>query len=91
MLIIQNLAFLIQINTHVAAISAGIYNNEPVLDLDYDEDSNAETDMNVVMNSTGGMIEIQGTAEGKDFSEEEFAKMLGLAKKGIKEIFNNLF
>jgi len=77
--------------SQVAAISAGIYNNEPVLDLDYDEDSNAETDMNVVMNSTGGMIEIQGTAEGKDFSEEEFAKMLGLAKKGIKEIFNNLF
>lgn len=75
----------------VAAISVGIYKDEPVLDLDYDEDSNAETDMNVVMNSNGGMIEIQGTAEGKDFSEEEFAKMLGLAKKGIKEIFTKVF
>ncbi|MCL4114954.1 UNVERIFIED_CONTAM: hypothetical protein GTU68_061989 [Idotea baltica] len=75
----------------VAAISVGVYNGEPVLDLDYDEDSNAETDMNVVMNSEGGMIEIQGTAEGKDFSEEEFAKMLGLAKKGIKEIFQTVF
>ena len=75
----------------VAAISVGMYKGEPVLDLDYDEDSNAETDMNVVMNSTGGMIEIQGTAEGKDFSEEEFAKMLGLAKKGIKEIFQAIF
>ncbi|AXA33099.1 ribonuclease PH [Francisella adeliensis] len=75
----------------VAAISVGVYNGEPVLDLDYDEDSNAETDMNVVMNSEGGMIEIQGTAEGKDFSEEEFAKMLGLAKKGIKEIFETVF
>lgn len=77
--------------SQVAAISVGIYNNEPVLDLDYDEDSNAETDMNVVMNSNGGMIEIQGTAEGKDFSEGEFAKMLGLAKKGIKEIFESIF
>ncbi|QLE79104.1 ribonuclease PH [Francisella sp. Scap27] len=75
----------------VAAISVGVYNGEPVLDLDYDEDSNAETDMNVVMNSEGGMIEVQGTAEGKDFSEEEFTKMLGLAKKGIKEIFQTVF
>lgn len=79
------------ISAQVAAISVGMYKGEPVLDLDYDEDSNAETDMNVVMNATGGMIEIQGTAEGKDFSEEEFAKMLGLAKKGIKEIFETVF
>lgn len=79
------------LKAQVAAISVGIYNDNPVLDLDYDEDSNAETDMNVVMNSNGGLIEIQGTAEGKDFSEEEFAKMLTLAKKGIKEIFNKLF
>ncbi|RUS69195.1 hypothetical protein EGW08_023040 [Elysia chlorotica] len=75
----------------VAAISVGIYKDAPVLDLDYDEDSNAETDMNVVLNSAGGMIEVQGTAEGKDFSEEEFGKMLGLAKKGIKEIFAKAF
>ncbi len=79
------------LKNQVAAISVGIYKDTPVLDLDYDEDSNAETDMNVVMNSKGGMIEIQGTAEGKDFSEEEFAKMLGLAKKGINEIFENCF
>ncbi|MFC4893114.1 ribonuclease PH [Pseudofrancisella aestuarii] len=79
------------LKAQVAAISVGIYNDNPVLDLDYAEDSNAETDMNVVMNSNGGLIEIQGTAEGKDFSEEEFAKMLTLAKKGIKEIFENLF
>ena len=77
--------------SNVAAISVGIYNDEAVLDLDYDEDSNAETDMNIVMNSDGGLIEIQGTAEGKDFSEEEFVKMLGLAKKGIKEIFEKIF
>ena len=77
--------------SNVAAISVGIYNDKAILDLDYDEDSNAETDMNIVMNSNGGLIEIQGTAEGKDFSEDEFAKMLGLAKKGIKEIFEKIF
>jgi len=71
----------------VAAISVGMYNGEAVLDLDYDEDSNAETDMNIVINSEGGLVEIQGTAEGKDFSENDFAQMLSLAKKGIKQIF----
>ena len=70
----------------VAAISVGIYNGEPVLDLDYAEDSNAETDMNVVMNEAGGYIEIQGTAEGHAFREQELQSMLSLARKGIGEI-----
>ncbi len=70
----------------VAAISVGIYNGEPVLDLDYAEDSNAETDMNIVMNEAGGFIEVQGTAEGHAFREEELQAMLALARKGVSEI-----
>ena len=70
----------------VASVSVGIYKGVPVLDLDYDEDSNAETDMNVVMNSNGGFIEVQGTAEAAPFSEEEFSAMLGLAKRGIADL-----
>ncbi len=71
---------------NVAAISCGIHNGTPVLDLDYDEDSEAETDANFVMTGTGGIVEIQGTAEGAPFSEEEFAALIGLAKKGIGEL-----
>jgi ribonuclease PH len=71
---------------NVAAISCGIYNGKPVLDLDYDEDSEAETDANFVMTGSGGIVEIQGTAEGAPFSEEEFAALIGLAKKGIGEL-----
>lgn len=70
----------------VAAISVGIYNGVPVLDLDYAEDSNAETDMNVVMNEAGAYIEIQGTAEGHAFHPEELQAMLALAGKGIAEL-----
>ena len=70
----------------VGAISVGIYNGEPVLDLDYAEDSNAETDMNVVMNDGGGFIEVQGTAEGHAFRDDELQAMLALAHKGIDEI-----
>jgi ribonuclease PH len=70
----------------VAAVSVGIYRGNPVLDLDYDEDSEAETDMNIVMNEAGRFIEIQGTAEGHAFSEEEFAAMIDLAKTGIEHI-----
>ena len=70
----------------VASVSVGIYEGTPVLDLDYPEDSNAETDMNVVMTSGGQFIEVQGTAEGKPFSEEEMSAMLTLAKKGIAEL-----
>lgn len=70
----------------VAAVSVGIYKGAAVLDLDYDEDSEAETDMNVVMNDAGNFIEVQGTAEGHAFSDDEFAAMLDLARKGIGEI-----
>lgn len=70
----------------VAAISVGIYDGVPVLDLDYPEDSNADTDMNLVMAEDGGMIEVQGTAEGAPFSEQQFAEMLALGKAGIREL-----
>ena len=70
----------------VAAVSVGIYRGVPVLDLDYPEDSEAETDMNIVMNEAGRFIEVQGTAEGHAFTDEEFSSMLGLAKVGISEI-----
>ena len=70
----------------VASVSVGIYNGTPVLDLDYDEDSNAETDMNVVMNDAGAFIEVQGTAEGHAFRMDELQAMLALAQKGIGEL-----
>ncbi len=70
----------------VAAVSVGIYSGTPVLDLDYAEDSEAETDMNIVMNDAGGFIEVQGTAEGHAFSDDEFGAMLGLARSGIADI-----
>ncbi len=71
---------------HVAAISCGIVGGQPVLDLDYAEDSTAQTDANFVLTGTGGLVEIQGTAEGAPFSDEEFAKLLSLARKGIGEL-----
>ena len=71
---------------NVAAISCGIYKGTPVLDLDYDEDSTAETDANFVMTGSGGIVEIQGTAEGEPFSEDEFGKLMGLAKLGISQL-----
>lgn len=70
----------------IAAISVGVYNGKPVLDLDYAEDSNAETDMNVIMSGQGGFIEVQGTAEGAPYSRDELNQMLDLADKGIKEL-----
>lgn len=70
----------------VAAVSCGIYRGNPVLDLDYAEDSAAETDSNFVMTGKGGIIEIQGTAEGTPFSEAEFLTLMGLARKGIGEL-----
>jgi len=70
----------------IGAVSVGVYNGEAVLDLDYAEDSNAETDLNVIMADNGGFIEIQGTAEGEPFQPEELSAMLELAKKGIAEI-----
>ena len=71
---------------HVAAISCGIHDGQPVLDLDYVEDSAAGTDANFVMTGKGGIVEIQGTAEGIPFSEDEFATLMGLAKKGISRL-----
>ena len=70
----------------VASVSVGIVKGVPVLDLDYAEDSTAETDMNFVMNETGGFIEIQGTAEGATFSAAEMQAMTALAQKGIAEL-----
>lgn len=71
----------------VASVSVGIYNNVPILDLDYIEDSKAETDMNVVMTESGGFIEIQGTAEnGHTFQQEQLDELLVLAKSGIEEL-----
>ena len=74
------------IKHQVAAISVGIYQGTPVLDLDYAEDSAAETDMNVVMTSEGSFVEVQGTAEEEPFAQQEFTELLALASKGIAEI-----
>jgi ribonuclease PH len=71
----------------VAALSVGIYKGRPVADLDYPEDSEAETDLNVVMTDQGGFIEIQGTAEGAPFDQGELDSMLGLAKPAIEKLF----
>jgi ribonuclease PH len=74
------------IKDHVAAVSCGIYEGTPVLDLDYAEDSTCGTDANFVLTGAGGIVEIQGTAEGAPFSEAEFGQLLGLARKGITEL-----
>src|SRR6185436_13620166 len=71
----------------IAAVSVGICGGAPVLDLDYAEDSQAETDMNVVMNSGGAFVEIQGTAEGHAFRRDELDALLNLAASGIGELF----
>ena len=71
---------------HVAALSCGIYEGLPVADLDYAEDSVADTDGNFVITGSGNIVEIQATAEGAAFSEEEFASIMGLAKTGISEL-----
>ena len=76
------------IECQVAAISVGIYQGEPVLDLDYAEDSAADTDMNVVMNNQGGFIEVQGTAEAEAFTDQELSSMLALARAGISRLFD---
>ena len=70
----------------VAAVSVGIYEGTPVLDLDYAEDSACDTDMNVVMTGTGGLVEVQGTAEGHPFSRAELERMLDLATEGIRAL-----
>ncbi|MBT3627733.1 MAG: ribonuclease PH, partial [Rhodospirillaceae bacterium] len=76
----------IPLSDQIAAVSCGIYKGEAVLDLDYDEDSVADTDANFVLTGSGGIVEIQGTAEGEPFSEEEFLKLMELAKAGIQQL-----
>jgi len=74
------------VNNYIAAVSVGIYQNVPVLDLDYAEDCTAETDMNIVMNGNEAFIEIQGTAEQQAFTQDELGALLALGNKGIQEI-----
>ncbi|WP_027835781.1 ribonuclease PH [Maritalea myrionectae] len=74
------------IRDHLAAVSCGVYQGTPVLDLDYDEDSAAETDANFVMTGAGKFVEIQGTAEEEPFSADELQSLIGLAQKGISEL-----
>ena len=74
------------VHGQIAAVSVGIYRGVPVLDLDYEEDSQAETDMNVVMNEAGHFVEVQGTAEGHAFTREELDTLLEMASAGVSEI-----
>lgn len=74
------------IKEFLAAVSCGIKNGEALLDLDYEEDSSADTDSNFVLTESGKLVEIQATAEGKPFDEETFSKLLGLARKGVGEL-----
>lgn len=83
---LQKIDKLDALSSFIAAVSVGIVNGQPLLDLTYEEDSIAEVDMNVVMNDKGKFVEIQGTAEGKSFSREELDELLNLAEKGIKEL-----
>lgn len=76
------------IRDFVAAISCGIYKDEKVLDVDYEEDSNAQADTNFVLTESGKIVEIQGTAEGNPFAEEDFGALFALAKKGINELIH---
>jgi ribonuclease PH len=72
----------------VASVSVGVYQGQPVLDLDYPEDSSADTDMNIVMGEDGGLIEVQGTAEGATFDRATLNQMLDLAERGISALFS---
>jgi ribonuclease PH len=74
------------IRDHVAAISVGVFQGAPVLDLDYAEDSKCDCDMNVVMTGAGGFVEVQGTAEGEPFDRKELDALLGLAQRGISQL-----
>ena len=74
------------VHGRIAAVSVGIFDGVPILDLDYAEDSKAETDMNVVMNEAGRFVEVQGTAEGHAFTREEFDQLLTLAGAGVAEV-----
>jgi ribonuclease PH len=85
-LVAANVIPAIPVKHFVAAISVGVYRGMPVLDLDYLEDSNCDTDMNVVMTDSGGFVEVQGTAEGESFDRETMNRLLDLAQKGIAEL-----
>src|SRR5690606_18975851 len=74
------------VRDHVAAISCGLYKGVPVIDLDYDEDSAADADANFVLTGKGGIVEVQGTAEGEPFSQEQFLELLGLARAGVTRL-----
>ncbi|MCE1181510.1 MAG: ribonuclease PH [Rhodocyclales bacterium] len=74
------------VRDHVAAISVGLFEGSPVLDLDYPEDSNCDTDMNVIMTGKGGIVEVQGTAEGEPFSREQMNVLMDLAEMGIRQL-----
>ncbi len=74
------------VRDHVAAISVGIFEGSPVLDLDYPEDSNCDTDMNVIMTGKGRIVEVQGTAEGEPFSREQMNVLMDLAEMGIRQL-----
>lgn len=76
------------IREFVAAVSCDIYNGEAIIDVDYNEDSNSQVDMNFIMTESGRIVEIQGTAEGEPFSEEDFHQLLELGKSGIKQIIS---
>jgi len=76
----------VPLNDQIAAVSCGIYKGAAVLDLDYDEDSVADTDANFVLTGAGGIVEVQGTAEGKPFSEDQFLQLMTLAKQGIMHL-----
>jgi ribonuclease PH len=74
------------VKNHVAAVSVGIFDGQPVLDLDYPEDSACDTDMNVVMTAAGGLVEIQGTAEGEPFTHAQMNRLVDLAEAGIRRL-----
>ena len=74
------------LNVHVAAVSVGVVDSQPVLDLCYEEDSTAEVDVNVVMNATGEFIEVQGTAEGRPFNRQTMDQLIDLATQGIRQL-----
>jgi ribonuclease PH len=86
LLLKRNLVASTPLRDFVAAVSVGVFNGVPVLDLDYPEDSACATDMNVVMTGSGGIVEVQGTAEGEPFSRAELDAMLELADKGIRQL-----
>ncbi len=82
----QGMIDAVPVNDHLAAVSVGIVDGKPMLDLCYAEDSTADVDMNLVMTGKGAIVEVQGTAEGEPFSKEELGKLLALGEKGIKAL-----